>query len=91
MNSENVFRAILVFQQNLTPFASTCISEDSANFYLEEAELLINIKEHVLIPELQVLTDAEKKTLIERYTVKETQIIRPSETADRYVTYRFVL
>ncbi|KAL1333022.1 hypothetical protein AAHE18_11G070300 [Arachis hypogaea] len=79
MNSENVFRAILVFQQNLTPFASTCISEDSANFYLEvfhEAELLINIKEHVLIPELQVLTDAEKKTLIERYTVKETQLSR---------------
>ncbi|KOM54233.1 hypothetical protein LR48_Vigan10g012500 [Vigna angularis] len=137
MNSENVYRAILVTQTNLTPFARTCISEISSKFHLEvfqtgrrdlciggvnhplfhlgrEAELLVNIKEHELVPEHQVLTDAEKKTLIERYTVKETQlpriqvtdpvaryyglkrgqvvkIIRPSETAGRYVTYRFVV
>ncbi|KAG5142192.1 hypothetical protein JHK82_017887 [Glycine max] len=146
MNSENVYRAILVTQTNLTPFARTCISEISSKFHLEvfqEAELLVNIKEHELVPEHQVLTDAEKKTLLERYTVKETQdcnssiclqlsaeiltwcfipnfcgggsqlpriqvtdpvaryyglkrgqvvkIIRPSETAGRYVTYRFVV
>lgn len=41
MKTENVFRAILVVQQNLTPFARTCISEISSKFHLEVFQVII--------------------------------------------------
>ena len=114
MKDEQVFRAIMVVQQSLTPFAKQCLVEMAPKYILEvfqEQELLVNITRHTLVPTHQILSDDEKKTLLERYKVKETQlprvqhsdpvarfyglnrgqvvrIIRPSETAGRYVMYR---
>lgn len=114
MREENVANAILVLKVDITPFARQAVQEMGDSFRIEhfkEAELLVDITEHTLVPEHQVLTPNEKQELLKRYRLKETQlpriqlndpvaryfglrrgqvvkIIRPSETAGRYVTYR---
>ena len=121
MKETNISRAILVVQENLTPFAKTAIAELANDperplvvEFFNQNELLIDITEHELVPEHYVLNKEEKMNLLKRYKLEETQlprmqtgdpvaryfglgigdvvkIIRPSETAGRYVTYRIVL
>lgn len=50
-----------------------------AQFTLEdfdEAYLLVNITHHHLVPKHEVLTPIEKKELLQRYRLKETQLPR---------------
>ena len=77
-----------------------------------EDDLLVNISKHELVPKHILLSKEEKKSLLERYRLRETQlprirlddpmakylglkrgdvikIIRKSETAGRYASYRF--
>ena len=78
------------------------------------SELMVNITEHAYVPKHILLTEEEKKELMKRYRIKESQlpkilhndpvakylglkrgdvvkIIRDSETAGRYVTYRITI
>jgi len=117
MKEESVSNAILVLRVDITPYAKQAVQEMSDAFRIEhfkEAELLVDITEHTLVPEHQVLNQNEKQELLRRYRLKETQlpriqpndpvaryygmirgqvvkIIRPSETAGRYVTYRICI
>ncbi|TPX40677.1 hypothetical protein SeMB42_g02141 [Synchytrium endobioticum] len=107
-------KAILVYQKSLTSQANQIVQEMQQQYSLElfnENDLLVNITKHVLVPRHEVMSRAEKKQLLDRYRLRETQlpriqihdpiskyyglkrgdvvrIIRPSETAGKYVTYR---
>jgi DNA-directed RNA polymerase I, II, and III subunit RPABC1 len=114
MRAENVSNAIMILRDDITAFAKQAVQEMSDAFRIEhfkEAELLVDITKHQLVPEHQLLTPSEKQELLKRYRLKDSQlpriqqndpvaryygmrrgqvvkIIRPSETAGRYVTYR---
>jgi len=116
MQEENITRAIIIVQTGMTPSAKQSLFDMAPKYILEqflEAELLVNITEHELVPEHVVLTVDEKTELLARYKLKDVQlpkiqsgdpvarylglkrgqvvkIVRPSETAGRYVSYRLV-
>ena len=54
MKEENVLRAVIVVRGNLTPFAKQAIKEMSSHGYrmeyFRDAELLVDITEHKLVP-----------------------------------------
>ncbi|XP_020592510.1 DNA-directed RNA polymerases II and IV subunit 5A-like [Phalaenopsis equestris] len=77
MRSEKIFRGIIVVQEVPTPHAKHAIEDLSQKYYLEvflDAELLVNVNNHMLVPKHEVLSNEEKKELLKRYTVKETQL-----------------
>ncbi|KAE8719682.1 DNA-directed RNA polymerase subunit 5-like protein 1 [Hibiscus syriacus] len=79
MKADNVYNAILVVQRALTAPAKAAIVEINSYFHMEvfeEAELLTNITEHMFVPKHTVLKDHEKKELLQKYRVKETQLPR---------------
>lgn len=118
MKDENIKNGIVVSEKYTS--AAKKASQDPGLFkqyrlelFLDE-ELLVNITKHDLVPKHILLSDEEKKKLLEQYHLKEIQlpriqlndpvsrfyglkrgqvvkVIRPSETAGEYVTYRYVI
>ena len=80
MKAENVFKAIIVVKTNLTAFAKQAIREVSQRGYrieyFRDAELLVDITEHKLVPTHSVLTDTQKQELLTRYRLKPSQLPR---------------
>jgi len=93
MREESVSNAILVLKVGMTPIAKQAIQEVSDSVRIEyflEAELLVDITEHKLVPDHQVLTQNEKQELLKRYRLKETQLprIQPTDPVARYYGMR---
>ena len=112
----NFHSGILITQLPMTTAALKVIPAVLPNIIetFQESDLLVNITHHELVPKHVLLSPEEKKTLLERYRLKETQlpriqtgdpvakylglrrgqvvkIIRKSETAGRYASYRWCL
>ncbi len=69
MQEENITRAIIVVQTGMTPSAKQALVDMAPKWILEqfmEAELMINITEHDLVPQHIVMTLDEKKELLQR-------------------------
>ena len=114
MKEARVRHAILVVQQGVTPFAKTALQEMASTYLIEhfrDAELLVDVTEHRLVPAHALLSPEDRQALLDRYKLRAEQlpriqrtdpvaryyglkvgdvvkIVRPSETAGRYVTYR---
>lgn len=80
MKAENVFKAIIVVKTNLTAFAKQAIREVSQRGYrieyFRDAELLVDITEHKLVPQHIVLSEQQKVELLSRYRLKPSQLPR---------------
>ena len=116
IQGNNFHTGVLITQSSLTPAAMKIIPvvQPAIIETFQEQDLLINITHHVLVPTHVLLSAEEKKRLLERYRLKESQlpriqtgdpvakylglrrgqvvkIIRRSETAGRYASYRWAI
>ncbi|KAI0091349.1 DNA-directed RNA polymerase RPB5 subunit [Irpex rosettiformis] len=89
MDEKSIQRGIIVFPGNMTPSARKVIVAMQNHYKLEEfseSDLLVNITHHTLVPKHEVLTPEQKKQLLERYRLKETQLPR-IQVADPVARY----
>ncbi|KAL8734359.1 MAG: hypothetical protein Q9166_001557 [cf. Caloplaca sp. 2 TL-2023] len=115
VSEHKFYTGIMITQTPVTAAALKVIaavaSQDRVIETFQETDLLVNITHHELVPKHILLSQEEKKKLLERYRLKENQlpriqvndpmarylglrrgnvvkIIRRSETAGRYASYR---
>lgn len=116
INKHNFHTGILITQASITAAALKIVPTvlPSVIETFQEQDLLVNITHHELVPKHVLLSAEDKKRLLERYRLKESQlpriqtgdpvarylglrrgqvvkIIRKSETAGRYASYRWAI
>ncbi|CCH61659.1 hypothetical protein TBLA_0F01160 [Henningerozyma blattae CBS 6284] len=116
IQEKNFQTGIFVYQNNITPSAMKLVPSipPATIETFHEASLIVNITHHELVPKHIRLSDEEKKELLKKYRLKESQlpriqkadpvalylglkrgevvkIIRKSETAGRYASYRICM
>lgn len=91
MQADGVNAAIHVLQTGLTTYAKNHIDRLAAAVEgkletFNENDLLVNITQHKLVPKHEVMSDEEKRALLRRYKLKESQLprIQRSDPIARY-------
>eukprot|EP00051_Salpingoeca_urceolata_P000758 m.35927 g.35927 ORF g.35927 m.35927 type:complete len:216 (+) comp10967_c0_seq1:435-1082(+) len=90
MRGQGVQRAIIVVQTSVTPSARKAIAESLSGVFtmecFEEADLVVNITQHEMVPKHEVLSESEKQTLLQRYKLKDQELprIKLSDPVARY-------
>ncbi|CAG8723933.1 1469_t:CDS:10, partial [Cetraspora pellucida] len=93
MLDTKVSRGIVVFSGTMTAAANKAIqvinTKENRSYEIDtfsEADLMVNITHHLLVPKHYVLSEEEKKTLLNKYRLKETQLPR-IQTTDPVAKY----
>jgi DNA-directed RNA polymerase I, II, and III subunit RPABC1 len=79
LEDQDIHRGIIIYPEKMTASAHKVIEAMRSNYDLEDfsqVSLLVNITHHHLVPKHEVLTDDEKRALLDRYRLKETQLPR---------------
>lgn len=72
-------RGIIIWSEKMSPAAKKTLIEMQSDYHLEdfaEADLLVNITKHFLVPKHTIMSREEKNALIQRYRLKDTQLPR---------------
>jgi DNA-directed RNA polymerase I, II, and III subunit RPABC1 len=78
ISEKNFSTGIFIYQNSITSSAAKLIPTVApASIELfQESDLIVNITHHELVPKHLLLSDDEKKDLLERYRLKESQLPR---------------
>lgn len=75
---KNFSTGLFIYQQSMTPSALKLIPTVAPATIetFQESDLIVNITKHTLVPKHIRLSDDEKKELLQRYRLKESQLPR---------------
>ena len=78
MDANSIVRAIVVYKDKVSPYSKQDLAAQPKYIFelFKQSELLVNITKHKLVPKHTLLTDDEKRILLDKYKLNESQLPR---------------